>query len=586
MELREYDAVKFELADILRSIPGADDSSAPAPLQGAFRDLFARLAEDRFNLVVAGRFSRGKSTLMNALLGTDRLPTGVLPLTSVITCVTYGSRERVQIEFEGAAIGFDIAMEALPEYVTEHCNPGNVRRIRSARIELPSELLRRGFHFVDTPGLGSAILENTRTTEAFLPQADAVILVSGFDGPLTNDELRIADSITEAGLPLFFVLNKRDLASPVMQREVEDFVRSRLGEDADGAPQLFSISALEGLTARLTDDLFGYATSGVAELERKLTAFLIEEKHRLLLMSFADRARSVLESADPEGREQVLRDRLAQLKRSISADGASDRRTGAAAHETTGRIAIAAATAAARIEPCPVCTHLRETLFEFLRHYQSDLVRRPTERQRLAASAGLCGRHLWLYASLAADRDICVALAPLAVRTAEALHQAGGAGTAGEPAGMCASGAAALDRTVAICIACNRQQAAEALAIEEMVLRYDTQGSHDSSGLPSLCMPHLRLMARGASDPTLLRELAERQACAVERLVEDMQRYVLKHDGVRRGLTTEEERRAARRAIEFIAGDRLVCERSTGRTVCAPSGAKDDTVNVTAPPRG
>jgi len=562
MELPEYEAAKFELADILRSIPGAEDSSVPGGLQEDVRELFARLAEDRFNLVIAGRFSRGKTTLMNALLGTDRLPTGVLPITSVITRVAYGSRERVQIEFEAGGIGFDIAMEALPQYVTEQGNPGNVRGIRAARIELPIELLRRGFHFIDTPGLGSAIKENSRTTEAFLPQADAVILVSGYDAPLTEEELRVARSITEAGHPLFCVLNKQDLASAPAQREVADFVRRRLGEDGRrGAPRLFSVSALEGLTARLAGDPSGYVKSGVAEFEGKLTEFLIAEKHRVLLASLLERARSVLESVDPEGREHLLRDRLAQLMRSVSSEGISLLRTGTLAQEVTGKSANAAARASARIEPCRVCGRVREALFEFLRRYQFDLARRPSERERLSSSGGLCGAHLWLYASMAADRDICVALAPLAVRTVQALREAGGITAVGEAGLMSPALAAALDRTVARCIACERQQASEAAAIEEVMLRCDEQSLADSRVRPSLCLPHLRQIALGAADPTLVRELAERQACAAERLVEDMRCYALKHDGVRRGLATEEELGAARRAIGFLAGDRLVCER-------------------------
>ena len=89
MDLRDYERVKFELAEILRTVP------YEASQTGRLREVFSRLAEDRFNLVVVGRFSRGKTSLMNALLGMDRLPTGVVPLTSVITTVGYGSEERV-----------------------------------------------------------------------------------------------------------------------------------------------------------------------------------------------------------------------------------------------------------------------------------------------------------------------------------------------------------------------------------------------------------------------------------------------------------------------------------------------------------
>jgi len=51
-----------------------------------------RLAADRFQLAVAGQFSRGKSTLMNALPGAAYLPVGALAMTSVVTTVRYGSR--------------------------------------------------------------------------------------------------------------------------------------------------------------------------------------------------------------------------------------------------------------------------------------------------------------------------------------------------------------------------------------------------------------------------------------------------------------------------------------------------------------
>ena len=172
MNLQEYERVKFELAEILRTV-----AWDPAQLLRR-RNLFARLAEDRFNLAVVGRFSRGKSSLMNAILGSERLPTGVVPLTSVITTVTYGSQERVTLHFRGTSLFEDIRLDELPAYITERGNPGNRRGIEVAEVQLTAAILRHGFHFIDTPGMGSSIIENTRTTEAFIPEADALILVS------------------------------------------------------------------------------------------------------------------------------------------------------------------------------------------------------------------------------------------------------------------------------------------------------------------------------------------------------------------------------------------------------------------------
>ena len=69
--LRDCESSKFELAEILRAIKSRLPKER-ADLHARITELFTRLAEDRFNLVVVGRFSRGKSTLMNAILGVDR----------------------------------------------------------------------------------------------------------------------------------------------------------------------------------------------------------------------------------------------------------------------------------------------------------------------------------------------------------------------------------------------------------------------------------------------------------------------------------------------------------------------------------
>ncbi|HVZ07548.1 hypothetical protein [Rhodopila sp.] len=55
---------------------------------------------------------------MNAMLHTESLPTGIVPLTSVITTVSYGSTERAYIEREGWGIPEEIRLDALPNYVT------------------------------------------------------------------------------------------------------------------------------------------------------------------------------------------------------------------------------------------------------------------------------------------------------------------------------------------------------------------------------------------------------------------------------------------------------------------------------------
>ncbi len=564
MDLREYEGVKFELAEALRTVceemgQVAADGSEPV------RNLLARLAEDRFNLVVVGRFSRGKTTLMNAVLGTDRLPTGALPLTSVITSVAYGSRERVQIESEGLAVGFDIPIEALPEYVTERGNPGNVRHIRGARVELPAEILRRGFYFIDTPGLGSAILENSRTTEAFLPQADAVILVSGYEGPLSEDEMQVARATQAAGRPLFLVLNKQDLPSSQARREVERYVRERLATLSPGrAPRIFSLSALMGLTAKMAGDAGGLAASGMVALEGALTRFLIEEKNRVLLAGIARRLAELIGAH--ESRSPVLRNRLADLIDRLCIRTSMGTEPVERLRGAVEPVALPVGAELPRMKQCVICARVRDALFDFLRNYQLEIARLQSARERLAQAGGLCGPHLWLYASIAADRDICLALTPLVKRVATALRDLVGLpddtlGSSDSPE-LKETDANGPSRSVELalpsCIACAQQLEVETAALAALARQDDPHGRADVAGLPSLCLPHLRLIVRQGFPRSLARALVERQVGAAARLSEDMQRYALKRDGSRRGLSTEEEIEAAQRAVAFLAGARTL----------------------------
>lgn len=90
--------------------------------------LAQRTAEGRFYVACVGQFKRGKSTLLNALLGDRILPTGVLPLTTVPTVIRYGSTKRARVRFQGGTWR-DISPEALPQYVSEELNSENKKGV-------------------------------------------------------------------------------------------------------------------------------------------------------------------------------------------------------------------------------------------------------------------------------------------------------------------------------------------------------------------------------------------------------------------------------------------------------------------------
>src|SRR6202007_1039974 len=103
----------------------------------ALRD---RLDAARLRVLVAGEAKRGKSTLVNALLGRAVLPAGVTPLTAGATTVRYGDDPRGEVLFLDGHQEKQ-PLTALTDLVTERGNPRNRRRIAGVTVYLPAPVL-------------------------------------------------------------------------------------------------------------------------------------------------------------------------------------------------------------------------------------------------------------------------------------------------------------------------------------------------------------------------------------------------------------------------------------------------------------
>jgi small GTP-binding protein len=536
--LDEYERAKFALADILRGLGGLRPGSKELDAVH-LRSLFARLSEDRFNLVVVGRFNRGKTTLMNAMLGMDCLPMGVVPLTSVITSVTYGSEPKVVLHYRHTSLFMDIPLEQLAEHVTERGNPGNARGISVADVQLPSDILRHGFRFVDTPGLGSTIAENTRTTEGFLPESDALLLITSYDSPLSEEEERVLHQGRAAGKRVFIVLNKQDTARPADRDEVAAHMARQLTRIYGGdPPPVFSLSASQALAARLRRDANALAESGLPRLEDTVIRFLVEERQRELLAAMCRRIDALLQQAGSD----ELAGRLAQLR--LTLDHAP---------------APAAATAApmppsvpAFLPRCEICEALANAGFQFFAHFQSALYTDPRTRSDLAERGGLCVPHLRYLGQIAALREIAVGLSDVVgLQAAELRARAGrgrGGPLAGEPAGESR-------RSDNACPACAALAPVRTNALAGLARLAARQGAAAVQHRSALCMPHFAGLLDLVADPALRRDLLDGQAGVLQRLEEDARRFALRQDAAQRYAASKEELTAAQRVLEMLAVD-------------------------------
>lgn len=546
MNLRDYERVKFDLAELLRALAVEAEKSAPGS-QEHVRELFARLAEDRFNLVVVGRFSRGKTSLMNAMLGTERLPVGILPLTSVITTVTYGSPERAVVTYQEARRSpLEITLDALAEYVTQQRNPGNAKRIRTAEIRLNAELLRRGFHFIDTPGLGSTVWENTRTTEDFLPDADAFLLVTSYDSPLSAEELRIARMAKAAAKRIFVALNKQDVVCEADRSEALHYVQDQLRSEADmQEPHVFSVSARDALAAHRAHDTNALQASGLPELQAALVRFLVDEKRDEFLLRFCDRIEDVAGELLPATAASRLREQVYALSQRIADEQPADVRRSPIAESDERPSESAGAPA-----PCEVCAHVGRQCFDYLCKFQYELLTDAAVRRRHAEQGGFCDLHTWQYWGLASPRGTCIAYPPLLERLSERLLEAvPTSGETGQP-DSCPP------MTGRACMLCAVRARAERYAIDAVVRRLQADPDRTLSTLSAICLPHHRLLLAAIVDPGLRRKVLAREAGLLYRLAEDMRRYATKFDALRRGLASDEETRAAQSAIAVLAGQR------------------------------
>ena len=251
------------------------------PVAEEARELAARVSEGRFYVACVGQFKRGKSTLLNALVGHEVVPTGFVPVTAVPTVIRFGDEPHARVRMRDGAWR-DVAMTDLKEYVTEELNPENKKAVDGAEVFVPSPLLSSGMCFVDTPGLGSVFTGNTATTQAFIPHIDAALVVVGADPPIAGEELALVESIGTQVQDLILVINKADRTTDPERAAAAKFTREILEKRLHRPMgEVFEVSAAERMESG----------SPLRDWGKLLTSLydLVEDSGRNLVRAACDR---------------------------------------------------------------------------------------------------------------------------------------------------------------------------------------------------------------------------------------------------------------------------------------------------------
>ena len=290
--------------------------------------LRARLAAARLRVLVAGEAKRGKSTLINALLGRAVLPAGVTPLTAVATTVRYGDDPHAEVRF---ADGHEEKqpLTALPDLVTERGNPGNRRHVAAVTVYLDAPVLAGGVELVDTPGTGSVFAWDTAAAHEALETMDAAVFVLTADPPVSAAERDLYAKITGLAVTTFTVLNKADHLDAAGLTEAAEFTRQVLAQAArssgtpgasDAPGRIYLVSALAELAggdtgfAAFAADFTAYlASSRVADLQA--AAVLRAQRIARSLLDEVALTRRAVQLAAGDAADRVTRfgERLAEV---------------------------------------------------------------------------------------------------------------------------------------------------------------------------------------------------------------------------------------------------------------------------------
>ncbi len=197
----------------------ADLDMVPGDLEAL--EAMRRRLDELFLIMVVGEFNAGKSTFLNAVLGTDALEIGELPTTRSVHLLRHGAVQSVR--------------ESEPRLLVH---------------ELPVELLQ-DLNIVDTPGTNSMQREEQLLTEGFVPRADFVFFVTSLLRPYSASEHDFLRLILSWGKHVVFIVNQVDLAGgPDHVARVKRYVQQQAAEELGEEPPLFAISAREVVRER------------------------------------------------------------------------------------------------------------------------------------------------------------------------------------------------------------------------------------------------------------------------------------------------------------------------------------------------
>jgi len=315
--LKQLDTVCGKLHLIM--LDGSDRSVFSRTLTEEVTKISRNLQSQRFRVAVVGEFSKGKSTLLNALLGEEIQPVRDIPCSGTVTILKYGSQRRVICRYkdgreeeippaqyqEKASISEEAALGSCEDEIIN----SEIKEIVFEHPEL--ELCRNGVEIIDSPGLNEQA-ERTAVTQQVLKTADAVIFLTHAQNALTEKERELLLYLKkelnygndQGASNIFIVVNFFDL---LRREESRTQVRKRVERMVNGENPIIAgenrshfisaQSALDAILAGNENDDYLKAFQGFT---KSVEQFLTVERGAIALQQSASGMKQIINTGCDE----------------------------------------------------------------------------------------------------------------------------------------------------------------------------------------------------------------------------------------------------------------------------------------------
>lgn len=273
---------------------------------------------EKFVVLVIGAFSSGKSSMINAMIGEELLPTGFLPETAVLGELHYGEQKSITMypkkgRWKGGDAPFDLervtadeiekyaslnsddAVNAMEKNAMDTDSSNKIdSKFEKMVIHWPLDILKDGVVLVDSPGINDPY-SNDYIVNSYLPYADAIVYLmdsqKAYQGTDRSQLMKINESGKKnivTGYTFYDIVVNQSGRKPEKLEKVRNRLLSYMAEHTElGEESIHFLNSLEGLESKRNNDQEGLRHSGFKGFEDYLEKYLVEGKGKAQVKNMA-----------------------------------------------------------------------------------------------------------------------------------------------------------------------------------------------------------------------------------------------------------------------------------------------------------